>query len=99
MSADLSQKVTHIEDMLKDLSSQMSDMQNQMAGMQKNTNEIYTSIVGDEKFGHKGLVLRVRSLEDTKKKYEKKAVWVYGYIVGAGTLLTVFFELIKDKLK
>lgn len=99
MSADLSQKVTHIEDMLKDLSSQISDMQNQMAGMQKNTNEIYTSIVGDEKFGHKGLVLRVRSLEDTKKKYEKKAVWVYGYIVGAGTLLTVFFELIKDKLK
>ncbi len=99
MSADLAEKVTHIEDMLKDLSSQVSDFQNQMASMQKNTNEIYTSIVGDEKFGHKGLVVRVRSLEEAKKKYERKAVWVYGYIVGAGTLITVFFELIKDKLK
>ena len=96
MSADLAEKVTH---MLKDLSSQVSDFQNQMASMQKNTNEIYTSIVGDEKFGHKGLVVRVRSLEEAKKKYERKAVWVYGYIVGAGTLITVFFELIKDKLK
>jgi prophage DNA circulation protein len=96
MSAELSEKVSHIEDLLKDLANQVSDVQGKMDNMQENVRKMYTSIVGDEAFGHKGLVTRMDELEDTKKRWEKKAGWVYGYIIGAGTILTIFFELIKS---
>lgn len=99
MSAELSQKVTHVGDLLKDLSEQVSEMQQQMSTMQKDMNEMYTSIVGDKKFGHLGLVERVKSLETTKKKWESKIGWMYGYVIGAGSLLTLFFEVIKHRFK
>jgi hypothetical protein len=91
MSAELSQKVTHIQDSVTDLSGQFTEMQTQFR-------EMYTAIVGDKKFGHSGLVQRVEILESTKKKWENKVSWLYGYVIGAGTLITVIYELIKNSL-
>ena len=80
-----------IQKTLKDVQSSVADMNGQMK-------EMYTAIVGDRKFGHVGLVQRVEKLEDTKKKWEGKVLWLYGYVVGAGTLVTIIFEIIKSRL-
>jgi len=92
MAVDLSQKVSHIEDKMDDLSNEVREMREQMK-------EIYTAIVGDKKFGHQGLVHRVEDLEKVKKKWENKVNWLYGYVLGAGTLLAVIIELVKSQLK
>jgi uncharacterized protein YoxC len=99
MSAELSQKVSNIQDAVDDLSTQVKDIHQQTAEMQKQMSEMYTAIVGDKKFGHTGLVKRVEFLEDTKKKWERKVYWMYGYVFGAGTLITLFVEFIKSRLK
>ena len=97
MSAELSQKVTNIQDAVEDLSTQVKDIHNQMGEMQAQMREMYVAIVGDKKFGHTGLVNRVEDLEKTKKKWETKVNWMYGYVLGAGTLITVIFEFLKAK--
>lgn len=97
--SELSQKVSDLQESVEGLSSNISDIQDQLKDMQKHMSEMYTSIVGDKKFGHLGLVNRVENLEATKKKWESKVSWLYGYVIGAGTLITVFFEIIKNKLK
>ena len=68
MSAELSQKVSNIQDTVQDLSTQIKDIHTGMAEMQMQMRQMYTAIVGDEKFGHEGLVSRVTALEKTKKK-------------------------------
>jgi len=92
MAVDLSQKVSHIEDKMDDLSNEVREMREQMK-------EIYTAIVGDKKFGHQGLVHRVENLETAKKKWENKVNWLYGYVLGAGTIIAGIIELIKYQLK
>jgi len=92
MSYDVAQKVTHIEDKVNDLSTEMKEMRELI-------NKIYVSVTGDEEFGHKGLVKRVESLETTKKKWENKVNWMYGYAFGAGSLLALGFELVKNYFK
>ncbi len=91
MVNELSQKVSQMQDTIVDLSSQVTDMHQQMS-------KIYTAIVGDKDFGHTGLVQRVESLESTKKKWENKINWLYGYAFGAGAVLAAIYELIKSKL-
>jgi hypothetical protein len=91
MVNELSQKVSQMQDTITDLSSQVTDMHQQMS-------KIYTAIVGDKNFGHKGLVERVESLEMTKKKWERKMNWLYGYVFGAGAVLAVIYEFFKSKL-
>ena len=91
MSLELTEKVSHIQDKVDDLSTQVTDMHQQMR-------EMYNAIVGNQNFGQVGLVKRVESLEKTKAKWEKKIQWTYGYIFGAGTLITAIFELIKSRL-
>lgn len=92
MSTDVAQKMTHIEDKVNDLSTEVKEMRDLI-------NKIYVSITGDEEFGHKGLVKRVESLESTKKKWENKINWMYGYAFGAGSLLALGFELVKNFFK
>lgn len=99
MSLELSQKVTSLHDAVEDLSTQVTDIHEQMGEMQKQMREMYVAIVGDKKFGHEGLVNRVEKLEVTKKKWENKVAWLYGYVIGAGTLITVIFEVIKARVK
>ncbi len=90
MVNELSQKVSQMQDTIVDLSKEVSDMHQQM-------NKIYTAIVGDKNFGHTGLVERVESLERTKKKWESKVNWLYGYVFGAGAVFTLIYEFIKRK--
>lgn len=92
MSVDVAQKMSHIEDKVNDLSNEVKEMGNQIK-------EIYTSIVGDKKFGHEGLVQRVQRLEDSKKNWERKMNWFYGYVFGAGTIMAGVFEVIKSIMK
>lgn len=92
MGTDVAQKMTHIEDKVNDLSTEVKEMRDLI-------NKIYVSITGDEEFGHKGLVKRVESLEITKKKWENKINWMYGYAFGAGSLLALGFELVKNYFK
>jgi hypothetical protein len=92
MVTELSQKVSQISDTVSDLSAQMTDMHQQM-------NKIYTAIVGDKNFGHTGLVQRVEELEKVKKKWENRVNWLYGYVLGAGAILAIVFEIVKDKIK
>ena len=89
MDNDLSQRVSQMQDTIEDLSSQVKDMHQQM-------NKIYTAIVGDRDFGHTGLVQRVESLEATKKKWERKMNWLYGYVIGAGAVIAAVIEFIKS---
>jgi len=97
--SDLSQKVSDLQNSMDDVSTSITDMQDQLKDMQKHMNEMYVSIVGDKKFGHSGLVNRVEELETTKEKWEKKVFWLYGYVFGAGTLITLIFEFIKTRYK
>jgi len=92
MGTDVAQKMTHIEDKVNDLSNEVKEMRELI-------NKIYVSLTGDEEFGHKGLVKRVESLELTKKKWENKVNWMYGYAFGAGSLLALGFELVKTLMK
>ena len=92
MGTDVHQKMTHIEDKVNDLSNEVKEMRELI-------NKIYVSITGDEEFGHQGLVKRVQSLEHTKKKWENKVNWMYGYAFGAGSLLALGFELVKNFFK
>jgi hypothetical protein len=92
MGTDVAQKMTHIEDKVNDLSTEMKEMRELI-------NKIYVSVTGDEEFGHKGLVKRVESLELTKKKWENKVNWMYGYAFGVGSLLALGFELVKTFFK
>lgn len=92
MSSEVAQKVTHIEDKMNDLTTEMREMRELI-------NKIYVSVTGDKEFGHKGLVERVEHLETTKKKWENKVNWMYGYAFGAGSLLALAFELIKTIMK
>jgi hypothetical protein len=41
----------------------------------------------------------VESLETTKRKWENKVNWMYGYAFGAGSLLALGFELVKNYFK
>jgi hypothetical protein len=91
MVNELSQKVSQMQDTIVDLSTQVTDMHQQM-------NKIYTAIVGDKDFGHKGLVERVENLESTKKRWERKMNWLYGYVFGAGAVLAAIYEFFKNKL-
>ncbi len=99
MSELISQKVSDLQQSMDGVSSSITDIQDQLKDMQKNMNEMYVSIVGDKKFGHTGLVNRVEELESTKKKWEHKVFWMYGYVFGAGTLITIFIEFIKTRFK
>jgi uncharacterized protein (UPF0335 family) len=92
MGTDVAQKMTHIEDKVNDLSTEVKEMRELI-------NKIYVSVTGDEEFGHKGLVKRVESLELTKKKWENKVNWMYGYALGVGSLLALGFELVKTFFK
>lgn len=38
---------------------------------EKMLNEVHAAIVGNEKMGHEGVIVRLRKLEDYKKKDEK----------------------------
>lgn len=99
MSELISQKVSDLQESMDGVSNSITDIQDQLKDMQKHMNEMYVSIVGDKKFGHSGLVNRVEDLESIKKKWENKVYWLYGYVFGAGTLITLFFEFIKTRLK
>ena len=92
MGTDVAEKMTQIEDKVNDLSNEVKEMRELI-------NKIYVSLTGDEEFGHKGLVKRVESLELTKKKWENKINWMYGYAFGAGSLLALGFELVKNLMK
>jgi len=96
--SELSQKVSDLQESVEGLSTNITDIQDQLKDMQKHMSEVYTSIVGDKKFGHAGLVNRVEQLESTKRKWETKVNWLYGYVIGAGTLITIIFEIIKSKV-
>jgi hypothetical protein len=88
-----------LENKVDDLSSQMGDMVSKMTKMEGQVKEMYTAIVGDSKFGQLGLVQRVEALEKTKKEWNAKVNWMYGYMAAIGMVGTLLVEYIKSKFR
>lgn len=82
------QKFEHLED-------KMESVDNRLSKIEDTLNKLYMHIVGDQEFGHQGLIKRVESLEkDNQKLMEYKNKLIGGSMV-AGGLFTVIFELLK----
>ncbi len=92
-------KVSQLETKVDSVSTQVSGIHNKMNKMEKQMAEMYTALVGNTALGHEGIVGRVESLEDTKEKWKGKMDWMLGYIVGAGTLISLLIEFVKEKMK
>lgn len=90
-----------MEKEFKELSTDVKNMNREFVGMNQKLTQLYESIVGNEKFGHFGLVERVNQLENkvenqaqTFNTLKNKAI---GFSVGFASIFTVVFEIIKEK--
>lgn len=82
------QKFEHLEGKMDSVDSRLSKIEDTL-------NKLYTHIVGDQEFGHKGLIKRVEVLEKSNQQLMEYKNKIIGGSVVAGTLFTVIFELLK----
>jgi len=87
-----------IEQKVDNLSTSLDSMHVQMVNMEGQVKEMYSALVGNKNFGHDGLVQRIESLESTKEKWKNKVNWMYGYMFGIGTLVTLLVQYLKNKI-
>ena len=87
-----------IEQKVDNLSTSVDAMHTKMSKMEGQVKEMYSALVGNKNFGHDGLVQRIEVLETTKEKWKNKVNWMYGYMVGIGTFVTLLVEYLKNKI-
>ena len=71
----------------------------------KKLDEIYTVIVGNEKFGQEGLVFRLAKLESDVEAMQKEITKAKGWLAGAlaiggvaGSVITLFIKYLITKI-
>jgi hypothetical protein len=77
----------------------VSKMLDRFDGMNKKVDEMYSAIVGNDKLGQDGLVVRLHRLEEKVSEMEEMITKTKGYIAGAAGVGTVLGFLISTFLK
>jgi hypothetical protein len=82
------QKFDHLETRLSNVESHLERIENMI-------NKMYIHIVGDQEFGHEGLIKRVQLLEKQNEKLMEYKNKLIGGSVVAGGIFTIIFEVLK----
>jgi len=80
------------------IESNVDEIHQKMIKVETQVKDIFTALVGDEKFGHNGVVQRVEKLEKFKDKVESKTTWMYGYMAGMAAVVTLVIEYLRGKI-
>jgi len=72
----------------------MTEISDKLTRIEQDLHELKGAVIGNSKFGNRGLVMRVEDLEkykDDDKKFKNK---LYGGMVVVGTMWTIVIEYI-----
>ena len=86
-----------IEKEFKELSTEVKSMGGKFNEMSHKLTQLYESIVGNEKFGHFGLVERVNQLERKVNTFSNLKSKAIGFSIALASVSTLIFEIIKIK--
>lgn len=86
-----------IEKEFKELSTEVKSMGGKFNEMSHKLTQLYESIVGNEKFGHYGLVERVNKLESKVNTFNNLKSKAIGFSLALASVSTIIFEIIKIK--
>jgi len=71
--------------------------QSELQELFNDVKEIRRAVVGETKWGEKGLIKRVESIESWKNNINLKVAWTSGLVVGAIECAKYGLELLKHK--
>jgi hypothetical protein len=86
-----------MEKEFKELSLEVKNMGKEFVEMNYKLTQLYDSIVGNQKFGHYGLVERVNQLEKKVQGLNYLKSKIIGFSIGFGAISTLLVEFIKMK--
>jgi hypothetical protein len=86
-----------MEKEFKELSLEVKNMGKEFVEMNHKLTQLYDSIVGNQKFGHYGLVERVNQLEKKVQGLNHLKSKIIGFSIGFGAISTLLVEFIKMK--
>lgn len=83
----------YIKEMLINLTDKQSDMANRLSEMDTNLQKISQTVVGDSKFGQKGLVEQVQDLNKYVESDKKRTNMILGGLTVIGIGWSFFLKL------
>jgi len=86
----LDKDIEWIKSMLTEMSSNQTKMQCTVSNIETKLNNVHLTVVGDDKYGHKGLVKEVSDL----KEYVEKDRMIKNKLVGGGVVIGVIWTLL-----
>lgn len=89
--------LVYIRDMLVKLSEKQDSMNDRLNDIDSHLTKISTTVIGDEKFGQKGLVQQVASLNKYVDNDKLRNAKIVGGIGVVGILWTLFLKLFSIK--
>lgn len=89
--------LVYIRDMLVKLSEKQDSMNDRLNDIDTHLTKISTTVIGDEKFGQKGLVQQVATLNKYVDNDKLRNAKIVGGIGVVGILWTLFLKLFSIK--
>jgi hypothetical protein len=87
----------YIKQMLVQLSEKQDSMNDRLNDIDTHLTKISTTVIGDEKFGHKGLVCEVSKLNNYVENDKIRNAKIVGGLGVVGMLWTIFLKWFTTK--
>ena len=87
----------YIKQMLVQLSEKQDSMNDRLNDIDTHLTKISTTVIGDEKFGHKGLVSKVAKLDKYVENDKLRNAKIVGGLGVVGMLWTIFLKWLATK--
>lgn len=94
---DLSSDILLIKDMLHRLNERQAEMESTLLEIGTSLNKLHTRMLGDQEYGHKGLVEEVNEIKKYISQDKSVKQKLYGGLSVVVLLWTLIWELIKNK--